>query len=70
MLFCILQPKITDPTLSSADWVWCPEELASKFTSRTKAIIINNPHIPLGKVSSAHLPLNGDGHYHTEVLIL
>lgn len=42
--------KVTGPTVSSADWVLCPEELASKFTSRTKAIIINNPNNPLGKV--------------------
>lgn len=56
MLVCILQPKIIGPTLSSADWVLCPEDLASKFTSHTKAIIINNPNNPLGKVSSAHLP--------------
>ncbi|KAM9440961.1 kynurenine--oxoglutarate transaminase 1 isoform 1-T2 [Clarias gariepinus] len=42
--------KGNGPALSSADWVLCPEELASKFTSRTKAIIINNPNNPLGKV--------------------
>ncbi|XP_017316000.1 kynurenine--oxoglutarate transaminase 1 isoform X1 [Ictalurus punctatus] len=42
--------KVTCPTLSSADWVLCPEELASKFTSHTKAIIINSPSNPLGKV--------------------
>ncbi|XP_060719070.1 kynurenine--oxoglutarate transaminase 1-like isoform X1 [Tachysurus vachellii] len=42
--------KVTGPALSSADWVLCPEELASKFNSRTKAIVINNPNNPLGKV--------------------
>lgn len=52
MLFIyILQQKVTGPTLSSADWVLCPAELASKFNSRTKAIIINTPNNPLGKVS-------------------
>ncbi|XP_030639633.1 kynurenine--oxoglutarate transaminase 1 [Chanos chanos] len=35
---------------SSADWVLSPEELASKFTPRTKAIVINTPNNPLGKV--------------------
>uniref|UniRef100_A0A8D0GA68 Kynurenine--oxoglutarate transaminase 3 n=1 Tax=Sphenodon punctatus TaxID=8508 RepID=A0A8D0GA68_SPHPU len=35
---------------SSADWVLDPTELASKFNSRTKAIIVNNPHNPTGKV--------------------
>uniref|UniRef100_A0A673ANZ2 Kynurenine--oxoglutarate transaminase 3 n=1 Tax=Sphaeramia orbicularis TaxID=375764 RepID=A0A673ANZ2_9TELE len=32
------------------DWVLCAEELASKFTPRTKAIVINTPNNPLGKV--------------------
>lgn len=40
--------------LSSGDWVLSPEELASKFTPRTKAIVINTPNNPLGKVR--HLP--------------
>lgn len=56
MYIRILQQKVTGPVLSSADWVLCPEELASKFNSRTKAIIINNPNNPLGKVSFANLP--------------
>lgn len=34
----------------SSDWVLDEEELASKFTSRTKAIIVNTPNNPLGKV--------------------
>lgn len=36
--------------LSSADWVLSAEELASKFSPRTKAIVINTPNNPLGKV--------------------
>lgn len=55
MLVHILQQKVTGPTGSSADWVLCSEELTSKFNSHTKAIIINNPSNPLGKVSSLHL---------------
>ncbi|XP_010972970.1 kynurenine--oxoglutarate transaminase 3 isoform X3 [Camelus dromedarius] len=35
---------------SSSDWTLDPEELASKFNSKTKAIILNTPHNPLGKV--------------------
>ncbi|CAL8341893.1 unnamed protein product [Arctogadus glacialis] len=36
--------------LSSGDWVLCAEELASKFTAKTKAIVINTPNNPTGKV--------------------
>nr|XP_057919412.1 kynurenine--oxoglutarate transaminase 1 isoform X2 [Doryrhamphus excisus] len=36
--------------LSSGDWVLSADELASKFTPRTKAIVINTPNNPLGKV--------------------
>ncbi|XP_027021178.1 kynurenine--oxoglutarate transaminase 1-like isoform X1 [Tachysurus fulvidraco] len=42
--------KVTGPTVSSADWVFSSEELTSKFNSKTKVIIINNPSNPLGKV--------------------
>uniref|UniRef100_A0A8C9NM34 Kynurenine--oxoglutarate transaminase 3 n=1 Tax=Serinus canaria TaxID=9135 RepID=A0A8C9NM34_SERCA len=35
---------------SSADWVLDPAELANKFNSKTKAIILNTPHNPIGKV--------------------
>ncbi|XP_075792556.1 kynurenine--oxoglutarate transaminase 3 isoform X3 [Pelodiscus sinensis] len=35
---------------SSADWILDPTELARKFNSRTKAIILNTPHNPIGKV--------------------
>ncbi|KAG9483178.1 kynurenine--oxoglutarate transaminase 3 isoform X2 [Eleutherodactylus coqui] len=37
-------------TVSSGDWTLDPEELASKFSPRTKAIILNTPNNPLGKV--------------------
>ncbi|XP_051996596.1 kynurenine--oxoglutarate transaminase 3 [Xyrauchen texanus] len=39
-------------TISSADWVLDQEELASKFNSKTKAIIINTPNNPIGKIFS------------------
>uniref|UniRef100_A0A3P8WBI7 Kynurenine--oxoglutarate transaminase 3 n=1 Tax=Cynoglossus semilaevis TaxID=244447 RepID=A0A3P8WBI7_CYNSE len=35
---------------SSGDWVLSAEELSSKITPRTKAIMINTPNNPLGKV--------------------
>ncbi|XP_023688552.1 kynurenine--oxoglutarate transaminase 3 [Paramormyrops kingsleyae] len=36
--------------ITSAQWVLDPDELASKFNSKTKAIIINTPNNPIGKV--------------------
>ncbi|KAG7477264.1 hypothetical protein MATL_G00092350 [Megalops atlanticus] len=46
-----LRPKMEKgKALSSGDWVLSPEELASKFTARTKAIVLNTPNNPLGKV--------------------
>ena len=37
---------------SSSDWSWDEAELESAFNSRTKAIILNTPSNPLGKVYS------------------
>jgi aspartate/methionine/tyrosine aminotransferase len=34
-------------------WRWDPAELAAAFTPRTRAVIINTPHNPTGKVFSA-----------------
>ncbi|XP_028817117.1 kynurenine--oxoglutarate transaminase 3-like isoform X2 [Denticeps clupeoides] len=46
-----LRPKSgMKTTSSSADWVLDQEELASKFNSKTKAILINTPNNPLGKI--------------------
>ncbi|CAL8318228.1 unnamed protein product [Lota lota] len=44
-----LRPR-GDSNLSSGDWVLSAEELASKFTAKTKAIVINTPNNPIGKV--------------------
>ena len=41
---------VSGPVTSSADWKLDSEELAKLFNSKTKAIIINNPNNPLGKV--------------------
>ncbi|KAJ7988261.1 hypothetical protein DPEC_G00321750 [Dallia pectoralis] len=46
-----LRPRFEgSKALTSADWVLSTEELAGKFNSRTKAIVINTPNNPLGKV--------------------
>ncbi|CAN9504432.1 unnamed protein product [Ophioblennius macclurei] len=45
-----LRPREGSNVLSSGDWVLSAEELASKVTPRTKAIVINTPNNPLGKV--------------------
>ncbi|KAM7298585.1 kynurenine aminotransferase isoform X1 [Ixodes scapularis] len=47
-----LRPKKTGESISSADWVLDPKELESKFSAKTKMIIINTPHNPIGKVFS------------------
>ena len=41
--------------LSSHDWHLDTDELASKFNKNTKAIIINQPNNPLGKVIQKNL---------------
>uniref|UniRef100_A0A3B5L0L6 Kynurenine--oxoglutarate transaminase 3 n=1 Tax=Xiphophorus couchianus TaxID=32473 RepID=A0A3B5L0L6_9TELE len=38
------------PVISSGDWYLNPDELSAKFSSKTKAIIINTPNNPIGKV--------------------
>ncbi|XP_038637834.1 kynurenine--oxoglutarate transaminase 1-like isoform X1 [Scyliorhinus canicula] len=46
-----LRPKpVAGRLMTSADWVLDPVELANKFSKRTKAIVINTPNNPLGKV--------------------
>uniref|UniRef100_A0A672IPW5 Kynurenine--oxoglutarate transaminase 3 n=1 Tax=Salarias fasciatus TaxID=181472 RepID=A0A672IPW5_SALFA len=47
-----LRLKSGKKTITSADWYLDPDELSSKFTSKTKAIIINTPNNPIGKVFS------------------
>ncbi|XP_048353432.1 kynurenine--oxoglutarate transaminase 3-like [Sphaerodactylus townsendi] len=44
------KPAVGGDIASSADWVLDPDELASKFNSKTKAILLNTPHNPIGKV--------------------
>lgn len=48
-IFCILK-KRTNGLLSSADWIFDRQELESLFNEKTKGIVINTPHNPIGKV--------------------
>lgn len=53
--FIPLRLKKQDPSslvTSSADWVLDPEELKSIANDRTKLLILNTPHNPIGKVFS------------------
>ncbi|XP_068174747.1 kynurenine--oxoglutarate transaminase 3-like isoform X2 [Antennarius striatus] len=45
-----LRVKSGKKPTTSADWSLDPEELSSKFNSKTKAIILNTPNNPTGKV--------------------
>uniref|UniRef100_A0A8C0G3X3 Kynurenine--oxoglutarate transaminase 3 n=1 Tax=Chelonoidis abingdonii TaxID=106734 RepID=A0A8C0G3X3_CHEAB len=49
-VFVQLRPVKTGKLMSSGDWQLDPAELASRFTERTKAIVLNSPNNPLGKV--------------------
>ncbi|XP_036892907.1 kynurenine--oxoglutarate transaminase 1 isoform X3 [Sturnira hondurensis] len=52
-VFVPLKPTPTqNGELGSSNWQLDPTELASKFTSRTKMLILNTPNNPLGKVFS------------------
>uniref|UniRef100_A0A669CVU2 Kynurenine--oxoglutarate transaminase 3 n=1 Tax=Oreochromis niloticus TaxID=8128 RepID=A0A669CVU2_ORENI len=46
----VLIPLRLDVSRCHADWFLDPDELAGKFNSKTKAIIINTPNNPIGKV--------------------
>ena len=49
-LIVSVSQKTAGAVCSSADWTLDPEELASKFSKKTKALFLNNPNNPLGKV--------------------
>ncbi|CAM6032120.1 unnamed protein product, partial [Sphagnum compactum] len=52
-VFIPLRPKqVNGRALTSKDWILDPAELESKFSSKTKLIIVNTPHNPLGKIFS------------------
>jgi len=43
-------PSPNETSHSSGEWILDPVELESKFSNKTKMIVINTPHNPLGKV--------------------
>lgn len=47
-----LHPPVGSGEKTGADWSLDLEELRAAFTSKTKAVIINTPHNPTGKVFS------------------
>lgn len=42
--------KAADSNISSHEWRLDIDELRSKITSKTKMIVLNTPHNPVGKV--------------------
>ena len=48
--FIPLKPTKTGKAICSADWKLDVEEFTKLFNNKTKAIILNTPHNPLGKV--------------------
>ncbi|XP_014482843.1 PREDICTED: kynurenine--oxoglutarate transaminase 3 isoform X2 [Dinoponera quadriceps] len=48
--FIALKPRSTTGTISSSDWIFDRQEMESLFNEKTKGIIINTPHNPVGKV--------------------
>ncbi|XP_063973972.1 kynurenine aminotransferase isoform X2 [Diachasmimorpha longicaudata] len=48
--FIPLKPKKSTGITSSADWVFDRKEMESLFNEKTKGIILNTPHNPVGKV--------------------
>jgi kynurenine--oxoglutarate transaminase/cysteine-S-conjugate beta-lyase/glutamine--phenylpyruvate transaminase len=49
-VFVALKPTKQADVLSSDDWKLDTDELARKFNSKSKMIIVNNPNNPLGKI--------------------
>ncbi|XP_068152184.1 LOW QUALITY PROTEIN: kynurenine aminotransferase [Drosophila tropicalis] len=52
--FIPLKLRKTEGPISSADWVLDDNELESLFNEKTKMIILNTPHNPIGKVFQRH----------------
>lgn len=42
--------KVTSGTVTSGDWVFDRKEMEGLFNEKTKGIVINTPHNPIGKV--------------------
>ena len=48
--FIPLKPTKTEGVITSADWILDDCELEKLFNAKTKMIILNTPHNPIGKV--------------------
>ncbi|HEV2176336.1 MAG TPA: aminotransferase class I/II-fold pyridoxal phosphate-dependent enzyme [Terriglobia bacterium] len=48
-----VKPGATPPTDSNDDWTFDPAELAAAFNERTRALVLNTPNNPTGKVFTA-----------------
>jgi len=48
-VFCPIRPPHTQGKNKSTDWKVDINELKSKITPKTKIIVCNSPHNPLGK---------------------
>ena len=46
--------RLRPPVTSDGDWTFDPDELRAAFSPRTRAIVINTPNNPTGKVFTRH----------------
>lgn len=49
-LYCLLHQTKPSKVISSGDWKFDKKEMESLFNKKTKGIVINTPHNPIGKV--------------------
>src|SRR5271154_1059799 len=52
IIYVPLRPPVKQETHSASEWKLDIKELESKITPRTKMIVLNTPHNPLGKMFS------------------
>jgi kynurenine aminotransferase len=52
IVYVPIRPPTAKHTHSASEWTLDIAELESKCTSRTKMIVLNTPHNPLGKMFS------------------
>nr|XP_027213333.1 kynurenine--oxoglutarate transaminase 3-like [Penaeus vannamei] len=70
-VFVPLRPRKPSGTMSSADWILDPAELEAAFSEKTKAIVVNTPNNPLGKVKHKRQfsPQSSNNKNHGEIQI-
>ena len=52
IIYVPIRPPVKQETHSASEWKLDIKELESKVTPRTKMIVLNTPHNPLGKMFS------------------